>query len=107
MSIYSLKGYLLWIFAGKDNDADEDEGHNNEDHDKDISKEKEKLDDDNHMSKSDTANGEITIPILRRNGPLLQSQWVFDSITDLGILVPSSLYLIWSGDISPLLTPFS
>ena len=61
---------------GDDNDADEDEGHTNREHDKDIGNEKVKLDDENQISKSDPANGEITIPILRRNGPLLQSQWV-------------------------------
>lgn len=65
---------VIVCFAGEDNDADEDEGHNNEEHDKDISSEKEKLDDDQFSKTSEAANGEITIPILRRNGPLLQSQ---------------------------------
>lgn len=70
-----LKKFSPLIFAGDDNDADEEEGHNNEEHDKNISSEKEKLEDVSQMSNSsETANGEITIPILRRNGPLLQSQ---------------------------------
>lgn len=62
------------ILSGEDNDADEDEGHNADEHDKDCN-EKEKLEDENHLhDNSETPNGEITIPILRRNGPLLQSQ---------------------------------
>lgn len=61
------------MFPGEDNDADEEEGH--EAHEKDCINEKDKLEAENHLGdNSDTPNGEITIPILRRNGPLLQSQ---------------------------------
>lgn len=66
----------------EDADADEEDGHNGRDErDREINGEKEKLDEDGSLrddGSPEPPNGEI-VSILRKNGSLLQSQYVSPS----------------------------
>ncbi len=70
---------MLPIFAVDiDGEAEDDDGHNEERDSRDTQNEKEKIEEGNLSDGSSpeppNSNDSVIIPILKKNGPLLQSQ---------------------------------